>query len=318
MDYSRKKYLEICQEFFEAYIKFRLEGTEEHWIKHNNRNIQINFFDHGDHVLVELRCSEILRSLSGLYDGSAQKTQELLRMILWLALDVEDLDVYEIKTSDPEEEYNELRDILVEKYRMCYEDTSEEYWKWKITGGENFILELHDRQVNVYFTPHVMWEEYGYIDVLIYCLDTGINCSMVVDQAEDNPEYLINLIRDMALEPEIIEFSVSDSEWEHDLLRDALVGRKEEDLLYIVRHPFAGLHYIWEGDIIADRYFNLHDRLIKIQFKQNGSNLDIILNCLTTGKSYRLELYMESKREKIEEVCEEMIYRIQELAWEDI
>ena len=141
---------------------------------------------------------------------------------------------------------------------------------------------------------------------------------MVVDRAEDNPEYLINLIRDMALEPEIIEFSVSDSEWEHDLLRDALVGRKEEDLLYIVRHPFAGLHYIWEGDIIADRYFNLHDRLIKIQFKRNGSNLDIILNCLTTGKSYRLELSMESKREKIEEVCEEMIYRIQELAWEDI
>ena len=66
MDYSRKKYLEICQEFFEAYIRFRLEGTEEHWIKHNNRNIQINFFDHGDYVSVELRCAEILGGLSGL------------------------------------------------------------------------------------------------------------------------------------------------------------------------------------------------------------------------------------------------------------
>lgn len=137
---------------------------------------------------------------------------------------------------------------------------------------------------------------------------------MVVDRAEDNPEYLINLIQDMALEPEIIEFSVSDFEWEHDLLRDALVGRKEEDGLHIVRHPFAGLQYIWKGDIIADRYFNLHDRLIKIQFEPNGWNLDIILNCLTTGKSYKLELSKESEREKLEEVCEEMIYRIQELA----
>lgn len=317
MDYTREEYVEMCREFFEAYIKFRLEGTEKHWIKHNNRNIQINFFDHGDFLTVKLYCPEVLKSLSGYYNHSARNTEEIIRMILWLVFDSEELYTYEIETKDPEKEYSEIKEILIERYRLCYDAIWEDD-HWKGTGEERFIIEFHDREIEVHFYPNAMWETNGFIDVNLFCLDTGRSCSTVVNQEEENPEDIIRLIQDMALEPESIEFSTADSEWEHDLLRDALVGRKEEEGLDIVRHPFANLHYIWEGDIIADRYLNLHNRLIKIQFEPNGRNLDIILNCLTTGKSYKLELSKESEREKLEEVCEEMIYRIQELAWETI
>ena len=87
MDYTREEYVEMCREFFEAYIKFRLEGTEKHWIKNNNRNIQINFFDHGDFLTVKLYCPEVLKSLSGYYNHSARNTEEIIRMILWLVFD---------------------------------------------------------------------------------------------------------------------------------------------------------------------------------------------------------------------------------------
>ena len=313
--YSRPAWVDVSQKFFEAYVKFRLEGTEKHLIEHNNRNIEISFFDHVDFVSVEFNCSEIIRSLSGCYDGSSQNTEELISMILWLALDSEKLEEYKIQATNSEEAFVKLKDILVEKYRYCYEDTSGEPWKAK--GDVSFIIELYDRRINVYFTHHGMWEENGWIEVYLYCLDTGINCSMVVDQEEADTEYLINLIQDMALEPEIIEFNVSDFEWEHSLIRDTLVGRLENYGLHIVRYPFNNLHYIWEGDVIGDRYFKIHNRLIKIQFEHNDSSLIIISKCFTTGKSYELELPKESNRMEVEDVCEELIYRIQELAWEN-
>ncbi|HPY84114.1 MAG TPA: hypothetical protein PLS20_03620 [Ruminococcus flavefaciens] len=313
--YSRPAWVDVSQKFFEAYIKFRLEGIQKHLIEHNNRNIEISFFDHVDFVSVELYCPEIIRSLSGCYDGSSQNTEELIRMILWLTLDVEELEEYKIQVTNSEEAFVELKDILVEKYGYCYEDTIEESWKGK--GDVSFIIELYDRRINIYFTPHAMWEDNGCIEVYLYCFDTGINCSMVVDQEEADTECLINLIHDMALEPEIIEFNISDSEWEHSLIRDALVGRLEDYGLHIVRYPFNSLHYIWEGDIIGARYIKIHNRLIQIQFEQNDDNLVIIPQCLTTGKSYELELPKESKRKEIEDLCEELVYKIQELAWEN-
>lgn len=313
--YSRPAWVDVSQKFFEAYIKFRLEGIQKHLIEHNNRNIEISFFDHVGFVSVELYCPEIIRSLSGCYDGSSQNTEELIRMILWLTLDVEELEEYKIQVTNSKEAFVELKDILVEKYGYCYEDTIEESWKGK--GNVSFIIELYDRRINIYFTPHTMWEDNGCITVYLYCLDTGINCSMVVDQEEADTEYLINLIHDMALEPEIIEFNISDSEWEHSLIRDALVGRLEDYGLHIVRYPFNSLYYIWEGDIIGARYIKIHNRLIQIQFEQNDDNLVIIPQCLTTGKSYELELPKESKSKEIEDLCEKLIYKIQELAWEN-
>ena len=57
--YSRMAWIVIYQKFFEAYVNFRVEGTAKHCIDHNNRNIEIYFFDHGDYTSVELYCSKI-------------------------------------------------------------------------------------------------------------------------------------------------------------------------------------------------------------------------------------------------------------------
>lgn len=309
--YSRPAWVDVSQKFFEAYIKFRLEGIQKHLIEHNNRNIEISFFDHVDFVSVKLYCPEIIRSLSGCYDGSSQNTEELIRMILWLALDVEELEVYHIKATNSEEAFIELKDILIEKYRYCYEDTIEEYWKDK--GDVSFIIELYDRRINIYFTPHAMWEDNGCIEVYLYCLDTGINCSMVVDQEEADTEYLINLIQDMLLEPEILEFSTADSEWEHEIIRNSMVSSRTDKRTLSERYPFCWVQS-WNGAVIKERRIKLHNREIIIQFEPQGDQLDIILKCPATGRSHTLSLPKRCRQ--IEEVSEEFVWRIQELAWE--
>ena len=69
----------------------------------------------------------------------------------------------------------------------------------------------------MHFYPDAMWDENEYIAVNLFCYDTGRNYSTVVHQKEDDPKEIIRLIQNLASESEIIEFNVSDSEWEHDL-----------------------------------------------------------------------------------------------------
>lgn len=314
MDYSRKKYLEICQEFFEAYVKFRIEGVEAHWLKRNDRNIEIAFFDQGDFLKVNLYCPEIFKSLNGYYNHSAQNTEEIIRMILWLAFDAEKLYTYEIEENDYEKEYSKIKEILIERYCLCYDAIWEEDC-WKGTGEERFIIKLNNKEIEVHFSPDAMWDANGFIDVTLFCLDTGRSCSTVVDQEEENPENIIRLIQDMALEPEIIEFSTADFEMEHKLLREALVGGQTAEGLHIYRYPFCWV-YTWDGAVKAERSIKLHNRHITIQFEHQGDYLDIILNCLTTGRSYALALPKQCRQ--IEEISEEFIWKIQELAWEAI
>ncbi len=47
-------------------------------------------------------------------------------MLYWLAWEAEKRNSYVIKTVDPEEEYQQLRKILTEKYRLCYDACWEE------------------------------------------------------------------------------------------------------------------------------------------------------------------------------------------------
>lgn len=118
--YIRPAWVEVCQKFFEAYVEFRVENTEKNRIEHNCRQIEIAFFDCDCLISVEMYCPNIMRSVSGCYDGSAQNTEKLIRMILWLALDVEELEIFNIEAIESKEEYSELWDILVEKYCRCY------------------------------------------------------------------------------------------------------------------------------------------------------------------------------------------------------
>ena len=126
MEYIEKaQWIKTCQMFFDAYVKYLIDGTESHWYECNYRNIEIAFIDCGYFVKVQLYCPEVLRSLNGYYGKLAKNTEGIIRMLYWLAWEAEKRNSYVIKTADPEEEYQQLRRILTEKYRLCYDA----YWE---------------------------------------------------------------------------------------------------------------------------------------------------------------------------------------------
>lgn len=313
MEYiEREQWIEVCQMFFDAYVKFQIDGTEAHWYECNYRNIEIAFIDCGFFVKVQLYCPEVLRSLNGDYGWSAKNTEEIIRMLYWLAWEAEKRNSYIIKIAGPEEEYQQLRRILTEKYRLCYDAYWEEDY-WKETGEERLIIKLYGREIEVHFSPNIMWDVNGYIDAALFCCETGRSCSTVVQQEEEEPKELIQLIQDMASEPEILEFSTANSELEHDLLRDYLVSGRTNDGLLIQRYPFCWFHSL-NGVVIKERILVLHNRQIRLKFEPQEDTLQIIVDCMETGKQFTMELPKRCR--EVEEIGEELVWRIQELAWE--
>lgn len=311
MEYiERMQWIEACQMFFDAYAKFQIDGTEAHWYECNYRSIEIAFIDCGFFVKVQLYCPEVLRSLNGYYGRSAKNTEEIIRMLYWLAWEAEKRNPYIIKTVNPEEEYQQLRRILTEKYRLCYDA----YWEkdhWKETGEERVNIKLHSREIEVHFSTNAMWG--GYIDADLFCCETDRRCSTVVPQEEEEPKEIIRLLQDMASEPEILEFSTADSEWEHELIRNYLVSSRTNDGMLIERYPFCWVHS-WNGIVSEERFLVLHNRQIKLKFEPQEDTLQIIVDCMETGKQFTMELPKRCR--EVEEIGEELVWRIQELAWE--
>lgn len=233
-------------------------------------------------------------------------------MLYWLAWEAEKRNSYIIKTVNPEEEYQQLRKILVENYRSCYDACWEDDY-WKETGEERLSIQLHGREIEVHFSPNAMWDANGYIDAALFCCETGRNCSTVVHQEEEDPKEIIRLLQDMASEPEILEFSTADSEWEHELIRDYLVSSRTNDGLLIERFPFGWFHSL-NGVVIKERILVLHNRQIRLKFESQEDTLQIIVDCMETGKQFTMELPKRCR--EVEEIGEELVWRIQELAWE--
>ena len=136
-----------------------------------------------------------------------------------------------------------------------------------------------------------------------------------VHQEEKDPKEIIRLLQDMASEPEILEFSTADSEWEHELIRDYLVSSRTNDGLLIERFPFGWFHSL-NGVVIKERILVLHNRQIRLKFEPQEDTLQIIVDCMETGKQFTMEL-PKGCREG-EEIGEELVWRIQELAWEAV
>ena len=156
-----------------------------------------------------------------------------------------------------------------------------------------------------------MWG--GYIDADLFCCETDRRCSTVVPQEEEEPKEIIRLLQDMASEPEILEFSTADSEWEHELIRDYLVSSRTNDGLLIERFPFSWFHSS-NGVVIKERILVLHNRQIRLKFEPQEDALQIIVDCMETGKQFTMELPKRCR--EVEEIGEELVWRIQELAWE--
>lgn len=309
---ARTQWVEACQAFFDAYVGFRTAGEVFYCCELNNRSIQIDFINHSEYLTVRLYCPKISKGLSGCFDQSPDHTEETIRKIHWLAWEAEELHTYEL--SDAGDEYRQLMEILVWHYRLCFDDPSEDDF-WKGAGEEDFIIQIHDRHISVHFSPDAMWDANGYIVANLFCFETGRSCSTVVHQEEENPKEIIRLIQDMASEPEILEFSTSDSEWEHELIRNSLVGSRTKDGLLIERYPFRWVHS-WDGAVIEEQRIILHDREISIRFEAQEDTLQINVHCTETGKSFTLGLPKRCRN--IEEIGEELVWKIQELAWEEV
>lgn len=313
MDFvEREQWIEVCQMFFDAYVKFQIDGTEAHWYECNYRNIEIAFIDCGYFVKVQLYCPEALRILNGFYGRSEKDTEEIIRKLYWLAWKAYKSNSYVIKATGPEEEYQQLRKILVENYRSCYDACWEDDY-WKETGEERLSIQLHGREIEVHFSPNAMWDANGYIDADLFCCETGRICSTVVHQEEEEPKEIIRLLQDMASEPEILEFSTADSEWEHELIRNYLVSSRTNDGMLIARYPFCWVHN-WNGIAVKERFLLLHNRQIRLKFEPQEDTLQIIVDCMETGKQFTMELPKRCR--EVEEIGEELVWRIQELAWE--
>ncbi|MCQ2469657.1 MAG: hypothetical protein MJ100_07605 [Ruminococcus sp.] len=86
MEYiERMQWIEACQMFFDAYVKYQMDDTEAHWYESNDRSIEIAFFDNGGDLMVKLFCPEVMRTLTGYSDGSADKTGKIIREIQRMA-----------------------------------------------------------------------------------------------------------------------------------------------------------------------------------------------------------------------------------------
>ena len=308
---ARTQWVEASQAFFDAYIQFRIEGKETHYFVLNEWGIEISFTDHGDYLAVKLSCPNMRKVLSGYFDHSPKHTEDTIGKIQWLAWGAEDGNIYDL--TNAANEYQLLRDTLVLRYRLCFAATWEDDF-WKDIGEEEFDILLHDRQIHVHFAPDDSWETNGYIAVSLFCYETGRTYFTVVDQKEENPKELIRLIQDIASEPDIIEFSAINSEWEHELIRNSLVRRRTEDGKIIKCYPFCWV-YSWDRADIKEQLIELHNRQIRIQFEAQGDTLQITLYCKETGKSCTLGLPKQCRN--VEEIGEEFVWKIQELAWEE-
>ncbi len=243
-------------------------------------------------------------------------------------------------------EYRALPEVLVEHYRWIYEPCRT--GKSHVSAKKCFIG-LRHREITVFFYPDDKWDENEYIAVALishdydndrynyyyddydddyayyeaYDYDIGYNIcgyySTVIHQKEEELKKIVRLIMEMECEPNIIKIDVFDCEQEHELIKNALMGyRTTEDGLPIERYPFCWIeswknfHYRFK-----ERFLELHNRKISIKYEHElrGDAIQIIVNCMETGKQFTIEI--PERCQKIEEIGEELVWKIQEMAWED-
>lgn len=301
MDYISKKEI-CCHAFFDAYVQFCTEGTEAHWVKLNYRNIAIVFLGCSEYaeIPVNLYCPELHIDTTISFDKSPSKTDEIIDTIRWIAFDAEEL--YQYITSDSyEEAYMQIRDILERLDRKCF-DAHMGDCLLAINSIETNI-KIYGREINV----HVTDNDYEYdSDFWLSCLNTGRNLSACGHWEGYSINDIVERIMYLALEPECFKINATNYEWEYELIR-AIVAYAIEVC------PQLGKQ---------ERIIELHGRQIKIQFierkrdttkfKGRSYYVNAFLDCITTGKSCYCDV------EAFDMDPEKLIWKIQELAWEEV
>lgn len=301
MDYTYhipvKAWIEIGHAFFDAYVRFCTEGTESHRFKINNRNIEITFFDRDGVPYIKQYCPEVMRTLITDFNRSTSNTEEIIDNIHWLAFVAD--DAYIISTVDSEKAHKQIRTILEEKIRQCIDKFCE------LDNTAQCIIVLNNRKILVSSCCGGCWDRNEWIEVWLDCITTGRSLFGFYEYEETHLEDIIQKIQYLALEPECFKIVTTDSEQEYETIRTIVANAID----ICIRSC---------SDIKQERIIELHNRQIKIQIKkqewsiQNWNSLDVFLDCVTTGRSSSCVV------ECLEKNTEEVIQKIQELAWEDV
>lgn len=198
MEYiEREQWVEACQMFFDAYVKFCIDGTEVHWYECNGRNIEIAFSGDSDCIMVQLYCPEVLRRLSAYFGRATERNEVLISMLHWLIWEAEEPSIYSIETADSEQEYDLLKDILTYRFSGCYYICGD----WVSEGQAVFIIKLHGRQIKVHLIDTDTWSNgLRYIDIELHCLETGELLDDYIPECKKSLEKIIRKIQRMAWE----------------------------------------------------------------------------------------------------------------------
>lgn len=198
MEYiERVQWVEACQMFFDAYVKFCIDGTEAHWYECNGRNIEIAFSGDSDCIMVQLYCPKVLRRLSAYFGRATERNEKLISMLHWLIWEAEEPSIYSIETADSEQEYDLLKDILTYRFSGCYYSCGD----WVGEGQAVFIIKLHGRQIKVHLIDTDSWNNgLRYIDVELHCRETGELLDDYIPECEESLEKIIREIQRMAWE----------------------------------------------------------------------------------------------------------------------
>lgn len=312
--YELSKWLDISQGFYEAYTRFRIEGQEVHWLKFNERNIEVGFFyddENSDWINVKLYCPDVEVEFNerfllneNAYSNEKRITKEIIAKIYRLAWSSFYPEVFKVTTGDSEKAYKQIEKILIEKDCLCHDA----YWAMEADDVE-CIIKLYGRKILVHLQVNDCDE--SCTDFWLECLDTDRSLLQVVGYGNGTMEDIIQRIQYLALEPECFKIITTDYEWEYELIR-AIV----DNAIHVC--PYA----CSSGKSMEERTIELHGRQIKMQFrikdkvqampKERDYYISVHLDCITTGRSISCAV------EAFDENPQELIWKIQEIAWEAI
>ena len=299
------KWLDISQKFYEAYTRFRIEGTSVHSFKINDRSIEINFSCDINSIVVNLYCpdSDISFCEDFLLEEDAccnenYITNLIIAEIYGLVWKPFSPEVFRIETDRCKNTFKQLEDILIEKANQSIDA----FWERACLLGyysSECVIELYGRQI------HVLSQVDDVDDSLIVfrfrCMDTNRSLQKSFDYTE-SLDSVIQKILYLALEPECFKISTSDYYWEYELIKRIVVPA-------INICPYA----CESGKEMEERSIELHSRQIRIQLQyKRTSSIDVFLDCITTGRSK----YYVVKKYDVDP--KELIFSIQELAWESV
>ncbi|WP_295069697.1 hypothetical protein [Ruminococcus sp.] len=301
------KWLDISQKFYEAYTRFRIEGTSVHWFSINNRKIEIGFSyadSESNWINVKIYCldSNIWFCEEFFLDDEAwlnenNITKLIIAEIYGLAWKPFPQKVFRIETDKSVNTYKQIENILIEKSRQSIDAYLERACLLGYDSSE-CIIELYGRQI--YVLSQVNDADESYINYWFTCIDTnrGLQDTVLYGFSIDS---VIQKILYLALEPECFKINTSDYYWEYELIKRIVVPA-------INICPYS----CESGKEMEERSVELHSRQIRMQLKYGRTTfIEVFLDCITTGRS-KYCLVRE-----YDEDPKELIRDIQELAWEN-